>query len=554
MKVCLAFSPFSSFSYIPLGISYLKSYIEKNMPSVFVKNIDLSNNFYHNLDKQEFSSCLPHLCQICPRNVNPKCKGILRRKEFVHWVKVASVSKSCIIDSKNMDFYDINKYNKLRKLYDLFYSQIISCIAQVLKRSLEFEKKENNIILENSLFKDDVNKISSEDPDTVGFSIFSVSQLYYSLALAKTLKARINPQIILGGAYISHLDKTAILKMFDFIDFIIYKEGELGIAGLLKNSKKRRFNEIPNLVYRKGDRVIENKESVIRNLDQIPLPGFGDYNLKKYFAPRPVLSTVFSRGCFWGACTFCAHRKTYSNPYRTRSIPNLIRELAHYKKKGIRHIWFTDEMISAANLDFINKALLKKKIKIYYGVMLRPTGDFTHEILKRMYKAGCRFIIWGVESFSQRMLNLMNKGTNVREIENVLKNSHRIGLSNLIYMIQGFPTQTEGEILKDMETLKEKSKYLYASVIHNFWLEEDTDIFRNPKKFGLKYFKRDYLLKIKRLKLFTPKVSFISKNKINRKRLSKLLKKNQKKDKFLREFNDTGMFYNKEHILLHVTH
>lgn len=549
----MIFSPFSSLSYVPLGISYLKSFIQKNMPSVCVKNLDLSNNFYHNLDKREFSSCLSHLCQVCPRGSKPKCKGIFRKKEFIHWAHVALISKSFINDSKGKEFYDGDKYNKLRRSYDLFYAQLIFCLDRVLKNSLEVTKKGNNINLENNLFKDDFNKISSEKPDIVGFSVFSESQLYYSLALAKILKTRINTKIVFGGACISHLEKRTILQIFDFIDFIIYKEGEEGIIGLLKNLEKGSFEEVPNLVYRKNGRVIENKDSVIRNLDQIPLPDFSDYNLKKYFAPQPVLSTLFSRGCFWGACTFCAHHKTYSNPYRTRSIPNLILELEQYQKRGIRHILFTDEIISAANLDSINKALLKKKINIYYGVMLRPTGDFTYAILKRMYKAGCRLIIWGVESFGQRIINLMNKGTNVQEIGDVLKNSHQVGLSSLIYMIRGFPTQAEEEILKDIEILREKSKFFYRVITHNFWLEEDTHIFRNPKKFELKYLKRKPLLKIKGLKLFSPNLVFINKNKIDWKRLRRLLERSQKKDKCLNEFNDTGIFYSKEHILLHLS-
>lgn len=552
-KIVLIFSPFSSLSYIPLGISYLKSFIKKNTPSVRVKNLDLSNNFYHNLENKNFSSFLSHLCLICPGNRKPKCGGILRKKEFTYWIKAALVSKSCIIDSKTDEFYNVDKYNKLRKIYDSFYGQIIFCIGRVLKYSLEFTRKENKITLENNLFKDDINKILSECPEIVGFSIFSESQLNYSLALAKTLKAKMNVRIVFGGAYISHLDKKAILQIFDFIDFIIYKEGELGLVSLLRNIKKGRLNQVPNLVYRKRGKIVENEESAVRNLDNIPFPDFSDYNLKKYFAPQAVLSTLFSRGCFWGGCTFCAHRKTYSNPYRTRSIPNLIQEFKHYQKRGIKHIWFADEIISAADVDWISKAILKRKLNICYGVMLKPTGDFTQAILKTMYRAGCRVIIWGVESFNQRMLNLMNKGTNAREIKKVLSNSHKIGLSNVVYMIRGYPMQTEEEILKDIEILRKKSRYFYKVGFHNFWLEDGTDIFRNPKKFELKYLKRNYLLKIKKLKLFSSNFSFINKKKIDWERINKLLMRNQKKDKWLNEFNDSGIFYNKEHILLHLS-
>jgi len=554
MKACLIFSPFSSLSHIPLGIAYLKSFIEKSIPSIRIKNLDLSNNFYHNLDKNEFSSFLPYLCLICPGSRKSKCKGILRKKEFTYWIKTASVSKSCIIDSKTNEFYNAYKYNKLRRTYDLFYDQIISCIFRVLKFTLEFPREENDIILEDNLFKDDINKILSEDPVIVGFSIFSASQLYYSLALAKILKTRINAQIIFGGAYIAYLDKKSILQIFDFIDFIIYKEGELSITSLLKNLKKRKINEIPNLVYRKGDEIIENKESVIHNLDRIPYPDFSDYNLSGYFTSKPVLPMLFSRGCFWDACTFCAHHKAYSNPYRTRSISNFIQEIKHYQKMGIHHIWFADEAITAADLELISKTLLRERIKIYYGLMNRPTGDFTYKILKRMYRAGCRIIAWGVESGSQRILNLMNKGTNAKEIKNLLKVSSKIGLFNAVFIILGFPTQTEEEILDDMKFFKKASRYSDYDIINSFRLEHDSAIFLNPKRFGLGYLKRNYLLKTKRGKLFSTEVSFVRKKKINWKRLNKLLEKKgiKKFPGVISGFCNIGSFCSPEPTLLHL--
>ncbi len=561
MKISLIFSPHSDPTYIPLGIAYLKSFIGKKLPHVHVKNFDLSNNFYHNLYKKEFLTYLSRLCQICPNNRNSKCRGILKHKEFSYLIKLALIFKSCITDLKAHEFYNGDKYDRLMQLYLDSYISIRDCIGLVLIHSLKVRKQENDIVLENGLFKDDINKISLQGSDVVGFSIFSESQLYYSLALAQILKARINPQIIFGGAYISHLNKKAILQMFDFIDFVIYKEGELGITGLLENLKTGRFNKVPNLVYRKEGKVIENIESSVYNLDEIPFPDFSDYNLKEYFGPRIVLSTLFSRGCPWGACTFCALHKSFSKPYRTRTISNLILELEHYQKKGIKHIWFSDVTILAADLDIISKALLKKKINMHYGVMVRPTRNFTYDILKRMYQAGFRVISWGVESFNQRTLDLMNKGTNSQEIKRVLEISSKAGLFNVVLMIQGFPTQTEKEILEDVDSLRRNSKYIYSTIMCNFWLESGTAIFREPLKFKIKLLKRHCLLKTKEGKLFSNEVSFVNENKIDWKRLDRLLKKKQKNDRFSTKslvsrtkFNAYTHLYTSAHSLLHLSH
>ena len=550
MKVCLIFTPFCSNSYIPLGISYLKSFVEKNIPSVHVRNLDLSSNFYHNLDNEKFLRHLPYLCLICPVKRKSECKGILRKKEFTHWQKVALVSKGSISDSKTNDFYNANKYNKLKRLYDVFYNRINLCISQILKHSLEFPEEKNDIILENNLFKDDINKILSLKPEIVGFSIFSKEQLYYSCALARILKTKINLQIIFGGASISHLDKKALLQIFDFIDFIIYKEGELGIVSLLKNLKKDNLDQVPNLVYRERGKIIENEESAVQNLDDIPFPDFSDYNLKDYFTPQPVVSTLLSRGCYWGACSFCAVHKTFSKPYRIRSISNIIHELKNYQKKRIRYIWFADEIVAAADLDRINKAILKRRLKIYYGIMLKPTKDFSSDILKRMHQAGCRVVFWGVESFSQRVLNLMNKGIDSQETIKVLKAAHTVGLSNVLLMIRNFPLQTEEEILKDAKVLKKISKYFIYVGMHNFWLRVDTVIFQNSKKFGLKCLKRRWLLKTKKYKLFDDTVSFANEESIDWKRLNKLLTKNQYKYNSLYKFKDAMRW---PHMLLHLS-
>ena len=62
--------------------------------------------------------------------------------------------------------------------------------------------------------------------------------------------------------------------------------------------------------------------------------------------------------------------------------------------------------------------------------------------------------MWGVESGNDRVLELINKGTNVKDIEKVLEDSHNVGIKNIAYILFGFPTEIKEEFLDTIEFLK----------------------------------------------------------------------------------------------------
>jgi len=149
----------------------------------------------------------------------------------------------------------------------------------------------------------------------------------------------------------------------------------------------------------------------------------------------------------------------------------------------------------------------------------------------------------------------MNKGTNAGEIEELLKISGECGLHNCVYMIQGFPTQTQEDIARDVKFLKRNLQYINDITVHRFWLEAGTDIFRNRKKLGLKHLKRSSLLKTKRYNLFSPEFSFTSKEKIDWVALSRTFNDNLKAKEILeRNTRLQGILFPLEHILLYAAH
>ena len=503
MKIVFVSTPFSSPTYIPLGIAYLKAFINQRLTGVSVTNVDLSVTFYRNLEKKEFWDRLSEVCKICHSKRKSECREGLKRSGSPESKGLAALSKSCALDLRSNAFYNVDLYNRAMEWYSHCYLRVVNCVMPVLQHFLETGSRRSEAILEKAFFKDGLRILSLQKPDVIGFSVFSQWQLFYSLAFAKLAKKEMGSRIILGGAYISHLDRKTLLRLFGFIDFVMCKEGEWGILRLLENLRKKRFKQVPNLVFRSRGRVIENGELAVCNLDEIPSPDLADYDEKKYLSPVPVLSTFFSRGCSWRKCSFCACHRSLSLRYRTRTVRNLIQELRCYVSRGIQHIWFLDETISAQHLSAISKAIIENELKMSFGVMVRPSGDFTPGILRSMFRAGFKLVLWGIESFQQRVLDLMNKGTRVEDFNSLMKISRDAGLVNVLLMMDGFPTQTEKERAADMECVEALNDYIYASVFHPFWLESNTQISREYEKFSIKYIKRQSLLSMGKGKLFS---------------------------------------------------
>ena len=93
--------------------------------------------------------------------------------------------------------------------------------------------------------------------------------------------------------------------------------------------------------------------------------------------------------------------------------------------------------------------------------------------------------MWGVESASQRVLNLMRKGTRIKEAEKVLQDARHAGLMNLIFIMFGFPTETEAEFNETLNFLRKNQDYIHALSKGKFVLSEGSLIQRKPEKFAI---------------------------------------------------------------------
>ena len=456
MQANLVFTPFARLR-APLGIAMLKAYVEKNS-DFRVKCFDIS---------RVYSDDLADTARNDKSSINSPGSANEEFRQAIDFFK----------NSDNEGFFDQAAYNWHAIRWIGYYDKIKEPLHEVFRKCLVEDEEIPWFVY------DYAKQLLVNKPDIVGFSLMFDEQFYCSALIAKVLKKLDNNIKIVFGGYVSN---TGYEELFNnpFIDFIVLNEGEESLLGLMKAlNGEQEIGSVPNLVYRENGKIVTTEAKMITNLEEMPFPDFSDFDLNSYFSPAPLVSILGSKGCYWRRCTFCVHHKSYFSKYRAASAKRVVDEMEHHVNNGVRHFDFVDEMISAKRFRQIGEEILNRKLEVYYYALAKPTADFTEETFEIMYKSGCRYIIWGVESGCQRILDLIDKGTKVEDMSVALRASASAGIKNHIFLIVGFPSETKEELGKTLDFIYEHKDSIHAVHKGIFSLHKGSLIYENPEKF-----------------------------------------------------------------------
>ena len=446
MRISLIFPPFSNPTYLPLGISSLFAYLKNILNDEHeVCALDLNIDAWHYFIKEE------------PDNFNYFFRG------------------------ESGDFYDEEQYK--------YNYQTWREIVKIFEKNINYAK----LYLEKNILDGDFNEfltflvsiILRNDPELLGFSVMFPRQILFTLAIAKRIKEQEsgkNIKIVLGGSGMASVYQDDILECCPYIDAVFAGEGERGLKLLIEG---RPFEEIPGLIYRKDNFIHFNQKPQTLSLAELPTPDFSQFDLNKYLTPEVVLPYICSRGCLWRRCRFCAHNFSFAG-YRCKSSKAAVDEIETLiLKYGVNHFYFADQYLDVLYLEKLSDEILKRGIKINFHCMGRPTADYTAERLGKLAKAGCKWISWGVETGSQRLIDIANKGVQVKDIENILKYSHESGINNLLMMIFGLPTSTDNDLYETFDFLENAADFIDSMTESTFLLYEETAFAKSPSKYDL---------------------------------------------------------------------
>ncbi len=466
----------------PLGPAVLLSYLKRNSPDIDVRAFDL-NLFYYD------------------RVLDDLSKGSFKIRLY-DWNEETTAQKI----GQAVDFlrhgtqekFDLKLYHHFVTIFLSFESIFNAFMSEMAKRHVIGLSVPDRVKI---FFEDLVNMVLDYGPDMVGLSVLFNSQTVFALLMASLIKEKKDIKIVLGGAKLgvmhyperlfkepwvfSAKDRTRQLEFGQYVDYLIPGEGEKALLNLCMAQNEKDLVEVPNLVYMKDQEVRTNPPHVIHDLDQIPEPDFSDFRLDRYIGPEVVLPFLSSRGCPWGRCTFCTHHHSYLL-YRELEIEECLKQIRHLKEHyGASFLNFYDEMIPPDRFRDLAQAIINKGIEISYAAYAKPIKEFDADLLKLIHRSGGRVIMWGVESASQRVLNLMRKGTRIKEAEKVLQDARHAGLMNLIFIMFGFPTETAAEFYETLNFLGKNQDYIHALSKGKFVLSEGSLIQKKPEKFAI---------------------------------------------------------------------
>lgn len=337
--------------------------------------------------------------------------------------------------------------------------------------------------------------IEAERPDVIGISIVFQQQLYSTVTFCALIKKHFpDIHVTIGGNTVTRLRDVLpdIPQLFALFDSAVIYEGETAFLQLVEAvGTGRELAGIPNLIYRDASGIHASSLTYAEDMASLPPPDFDGLPLDKYFAPDRILPYLATRGCYWGRCEFCDHGEGYTAGYRTKKIDQIIEEIRGLKAKhDCRYFHFTDESYPPALFRKLTRRLVETNLDIVWTTHMRFEKSLSDEAVWNDAKAsGCKFLHYGYESGSERVLKLMDKATTTDVIHRSLKLAADVGIWNHVMGFFGFPGETREDAYASMRFLEDNKELVHSIGFGTFDLSRHTPVAKNPEKFGVTAYK-----------------------------------------------------------------
>ena len=308
------------------------------------------------------------------------------------------------------------------------------------------------------------NKIREFKPDIVGISVISYKSITDAIKASQAAHAA-NIPVVWGGPLASVIPET-VLK-HGCVDHVIIGEGEITWEMLLDAIKdKTDLHSVDGLAFIKQGKTFINKDRAFADLADFPILDWSLVNPADYyqhmFSAKKMLYLYSAKGCP-GQCSFCFNKSFNKCMYRKRPFDYCIEEIKYLtRNSGMDGVHFADELWCRNKKEMTDNCekLISTGLNTLWGCNAK-IGMYGKEDFELMFRAGCRWMFFGIESGSAIIQEEIKKGISLNKVEETIKDCADAGIVPVTSFIIGFPDETPEQIKETVALAKRIPRAMY---------------------------------------------------------------------------------------------
>ena len=330
-------------------------------------------------------------------------------------------------------------------------------------------------------------------PRVIGFSVHSSTAASVKLLAEKFRLIEPKIKLIFGGP--QAIEGAGLWKELfaeDLAGGVVFGEGEETLAEYLAREEHNLPIKGMAIKTSTGEVLKGEPRELISPLDFLPFPDYSDFDLSLYEGKK-VLPTYFSRGCI-NRCIYCTENKFFPH-FRNRSGKRVFNEIMHQLSlyPWIKYFRMHDSVSNGniRELENFCDLLIENEVRIGFNLenaVVRK--EMTQQLYRKLKKAGCDIIGYGLENPSKRLLKYIGKQACLdADFDRVVEDGASGGFTIGVNMMFGLPGETEEDSLIQLDFLKKQHKNHRHIIINpalNFcYLPEGCEARKFPHKYSI---------------------------------------------------------------------
>jgi anaerobic magnesium-protoporphyrin IX monomethyl ester cyclase len=300
---------------------------------------------------------------------------------------------------------------------------------------------------------------------------------------------------VVGGPHVTFALEETLLSS-PWIDAVVIGEGERTLVELARAvAEDKDIHQVSGLASVDGGMVVKTSpRALIENLDQLPLPARELLPMARYRALGMPSTVITSRGCPY-RCIFCSGHRMFGPRVRFRSPGLVVDEIERLQRDfGLAKINIVDDTftLNHNHTRAVCQEMLRRNLQMKWSVFAR-VDRISEDLAQLMNRAGCDWVLFGVESADEGILKTIKKGTTPEDVRRGVKIAAEAGINVFNSFIFGLPGESWDTAHKSLAFGDELyQKYGAKYGFHMLSPLPGTEIYERAEDYGIRILSQNW--------------------------------------------------------------